>query len=200
MAFGHSRRDGADADFGNQLDADARMMIGVLKIVNQLRQIFDGIDIVMRRRRDQTDSRRRVAHLGDPRIDFSPGQLAALSRLGALRHLDLQLSCLRQIVARHAKAARCHLFDRAIFRIAVGFEHIARRIFAALAGVALAADAVHRDGQRFVRFFADRAVGHGAGLEPLDDLVHRLHFLDRNRLRFILQAPSSPRSVAMRSD
>ena len=38
-----------------------------------------------------------------------------------------------------------------------------------------------------------------AGLEPLDDIVHRLYFLDRNRLRFILQI-INPRIVAMRSD
>ena len=92
MAFGHARGNGADTDFRNQLHADARMMIGVLEIVNQLRQIFDGIDIMVRRRRDQTDARRRVAHFGDPRIDFSPRQFAAFSRLGALGHLDLQLS------------------------------------------------------------------------------------------------------------
>ena len=49
-AFGHARRDGADADFRHQLHADARVVIGVFKIVNQLRQIFDRINIVVRRR------------------------------------------------------------------------------------------------------------------------------------------------------
>ena len=44
------------------------------------------------------------------------------------------------------------------FESPFGIEHVALRIFAALAGVALAADAVHRDGQRLVRFLADRAV------------------------------------------
>ena len=124
MAFGHARGDGADADFGNQLDADARMVIGVLQIVNQLRQIFDRIDIVVRRWRNQADPRGRVAHLGDPRINFSSGQLAAFARLGALRHLDLQFPCLRQIIARHAEAARCHLLDRAVLRIAVGLRNV----------------------------------------------------------------------------
>ena len=72
VAFGHARGDRADADFRNQLDADAGMMIGVLEIVNQLRQIFDGVNIMVRRRRDQTHTRRRVAHFGDPWINFSP--------------------------------------------------------------------------------------------------------------------------------
>ena len=89
VAFRHACGDRADSDFGNQLDADARMVISVFEIMNQLRQIFDGLDIMVRRRRNQTDSGRRVAHLGDPRIDLTPGQLATLARLGALSHFDL---------------------------------------------------------------------------------------------------------------
>jgi hypothetical protein len=46
MRFRHARGHGADADLGHQLHADARLGINVLQIVNQLRQIFDGINIV----------------------------------------------------------------------------------------------------------------------------------------------------------
>ena len=69
-----------------------------------------------------------------------------------------------------------------VLRIAVRHRHVALRIFAAFAGVALAADAVHRDGQRLVRLLADRAVAHRAGLEALHDALDRFDFLDRNRL------------------
>ena len=41
---------------------------------------------------------------------------------------------------------------------------------------------VHRDGEGFVRFFADGAVGHGSGREALHDLFGRLDFLDRHGL------------------
>jgi hypothetical protein len=58
------------------------------------------------------------------------------------------------------------------------FEAI--RVFAALAGVALAADAVHRDRERLVRFLADRAVRHGAGLETLQDVLDRLDLVERH--------------------
>ena len=34
MAFGHAGRDRADADLGNQFDADARVMVGIFKIMN----------------------------------------------------------------------------------------------------------------------------------------------------------------------
>ena len=36
--------------------------IDVLQIVDELRQILDGVDVVMRRRRDQPHARGRVAH------------------------------------------------------------------------------------------------------------------------------------------
>ena len=92
MRLGDAGGDGADADLGHQLDADAGMVVGVLQVVDQLGQVLDGVDVVVRRRRDQADARRRVAHLGDPRIDLVAGQLAALAGLGALGHLDLQLA------------------------------------------------------------------------------------------------------------
>ena len=55
-------------------------------------------------------------------------------------------------------------------------------VLAAFARVALAANSVHRNRQRFVRFLADRAVGHGAALEAFDDRFDRLDLVDGNRL------------------
>src|SRR5262249_36921476 len=109
------------------------------------------------------------------------GQLAALTGLGALRHLDLDLVGVDQVLAGHAEASRGDLFDGAAPRVAVGVAAIARRILAALAGVRLRAETVHRDGQRGVRLLADRAVGHRAGREALDDALDRLDLLDRQR-------------------
>ena len=80
-----------------------------------------------------------------------------------------------------------HLLDGAVLGIAVGLPHVTRRVFAALARVAFAADAVHGDGQGFVRFLADGAVGHGAGFEAPENRLHRLDFLQRDRLGSRLQ-------------
>ena len=132
--------------------------IRVLQVVNELRQILDRIDVVMRRRRNQSDVGRRVPRLRNPRIDLGTGQLTALARLGALRHLDLQVVGVDEVFARHAESSRRHLLDRAAARVAVRVGDVPLRILAALAGVRLAADPVHRDGQRLVRFLADRAV------------------------------------------
>ena len=125
----------------------------------------------MRRRRDQADARRRVAHLGDHRVDLVAGQLAALAGLGALRHLDLHHVGIDEIFGRHAEAAGGHLLDRRAHRVAVRQRLEAVGFLAAFAGVRLAADAVHGDGERRVRLAADRAERHGAGREALDDLL-----------------------------
>ena len=107
--------------------------------------------------------------------------MSAFAGLRALRHFDLQLFRADEIQARHAETSGRDLFDGAVFRVAVRFENVTRRIFAAFAGVAFAADAVHRDGQRFVRFLADRAVGHRAGFEAFQDGFDRFNFFDGNR-------------------
>ena len=50
MGLGHARRDGAHPNFCHKLDADARVVVGVFQIMDQLRQVLDGINVVVRRR------------------------------------------------------------------------------------------------------------------------------------------------------
>src|ERR671933_259949 len=54
--------------------------------------------------------------------------------------------------------------------------------FAALAGVRLAAEAVHRDRERLVRLGRERAERHRAGGEALDDLAGGLDLVERDRV------------------
>ena len=117
--LGDARGHGADADFGDQLDRDLTVRIDVLEVVDQLRQILDRIDVVVRRRRDQADARRRMPHARDRGVDLVAGQLAAFAGLGALRHLDLHHVGVDEIFRRHAEAARGDLLDRRAHRIAV---------------------------------------------------------------------------------
>ena len=63
--LGDAGGDRADADFGDELHRHVARRVDVLQVEDELRQILDRIDVVMRRRRDQADARRRVAHLGD---------------------------------------------------------------------------------------------------------------------------------------
>ena len=209
LGFGDAGSDRADADFADQLHADARPIVGVLQVVDQLREVFDRIDVVVRRRRDQTDPRHRVTQEADVVADLAARQLAALAGLRALRHLDLQLVGRDEVLRRDAEAARRDLLDLraqrvAVLQFVVGNDDfvaddfadlgavldrdalqliaIARRVFAAFAGIALTADAVHRHRERAVRFGADRAERHCTSREALDDLARRLDLVDGNRL------------------
>jgi hypothetical protein len=50
----------ADAHFGHQLDRDVGLLVDVLQVVDQLRQVLDRVDVVVRRRRDQANAGGRV--------------------------------------------------------------------------------------------------------------------------------------------
>ena len=86
-----------------------------------------------------------------------------------------------------------------VLRVAVRHRHVAIRIFAAFAGVALAADAVHGDGERLVRFLGDGAVAHRAGLEALHDAFDRFDFVDRNRLALLEIEQAAQRAEVLRA-
>ena len=139
------------------------------------------------------------ARLRDPRIHLGAGQLAALAGLRALRHLDLQFFRVDQVVTGDAEAARRHLLDGRVLRVAVLHRHVAIRIFATLARVALAADAVHGDGQRLVRFLGDGAVAHGAGLEARMRLSTGFDLVDRDRLALLEIEQAAQRRQILRA-
>jgi len=58
MRLRDARRHCADAGNGDQFDRNPGARIRVFQIVNELRQIFNRVDVVVRRRRDQPDARR----------------------------------------------------------------------------------------------------------------------------------------------
>src|SRR5690349_20744374 len=106
----------------------------------------------MRRRRDQSDAGRRVSRARDDLIDLVSGKLPTFPRLRALRDLDLELARADEIPRRLAEPSRRVLLDRA-----VALRSEACRIFAAFSRVAATTNAIHRDGERFVRLTTDRA-------------------------------------------
>ena len=169
--------DRADARLAHELHVHACLRVGALEVEDQLLEVFDRVDVVVRRRRDETDAGGRVARASDPRVDLRGRQLAALAGLGALRELDLDVVGMREVHARHAEAARGDLLDRAA---PLGVEQ-AVEVLAAFAGVRLRAEAVHGDRERLVRLFRDRAVAHGAGREALHDRLDRFDLVDRHR-------------------
>ena len=167
--------DGAYACLGDQFDIDPGVSVGVLEVIDKLCQIFDRINIVMGRRRDQRNAGSRESCLCHPRIHFFARKMSAFARLSALGHLDLDLFRAAQILAGDAEPARGHLLD-----LAVLLRSEARPEFSSLTGVGAGAYGVHGDRQRLVRLGGEGTVAHGTGLEVLDDLLCGLHFLNRN--------------------
>src|SRR6185369_4318804 len=203
FALGHARRDRADADLGHELHRDGRLRVRVLEVVDELREVFDRIDVVVRRRRDELHSRSRVAYLGDVLRYLAAGELATLAGLRPLCDLDLQHLGAREVLGGDAEAAGSDLLDLRLERVAlaefdVGFHpalaqaghqrfarldgRVTAPVLAAFARVRPAADAVHGDRERGVRLGRDRAERHRAGGEALHDLGGGFDFLDRPRL------------------
>src|ERR1041385_2967095 len=94
--------------------------------------------------------------------------------------------------ARDAETPRRHLLDRTALGIAVGERHEPLGVLAALAGVRLAAQAVHRDRERLVCLGADRPVRHRPGRETFDDRLDRLDLVDRDGRPGRLQPEQPP--------
>ena len=132
-----------------------RALVDVLQIENELGEIFDRINIVVRRRRDQRDAGRRVAHRGDDFVDLVTGKLTAFSRLRALRHLDLELVGVDEVLRGHAEARRGHLLHGAAPQIAAGVGDESLGLLASLAGVGFSADPIHGDGEVLVRLLGN---------------------------------------------
>ena len=192
VRLGDTCGDGAHPDLGDELHVHPRLRVRVLEVVDQLGEVLDRVDVVVRRRRDQADAGRRVPRLGDPRVDLVAGQLAALSGLGSLRHLDLDVVGVDQVLAGHPEPAARHLLDGGPLGVASWQGDEPLGVLAALAGVGLAAQPVHGDRQGLVRLLRDRPVRHRTRREPLDDLAHRLDLVDRHRLAQSLLEAEEP--------
>ena len=155
VSLGHASGDGADADFGDEFDVDAGAGVGVFEVVDQLGEVLDRIDVMVRRRRDEADAWGRVAHLSDPRIDFRARQFTAFTGFGTLGDFDLDFIGIDQVFTRDSESTRGHLFDGRAFAIAVRQWDKAFGVLSTFSGVRLPADAVHGDGEGFVGLLRD---------------------------------------------
>ena len=183
IGLGHAGGNGADARPRHQLDRHQRLRVHLLEVEDELGQILDGVDVVVRRRRDQGHAGHGEAQPGDQFVHLAARQLAALARLGALGDLDLQHLGVDQVGRGDAEPARGDLLDLRHPR-----GTVAGRVLAALAAVRAAAQAVHGLGQGLVRLGRERAQGHGGGVEAAEDRSLGLDLVERDRLDARAQA------------
>ena len=102
--LGDACGDRSDAHFRHQFHRDAGRRVDVFQVVDELGQVLDRVDVMVRRRADQPHPGSRMAHPGDVGVDLVTGQLAALAGLGPLGHLDLDVVSVDQILRRHPEA------------------------------------------------------------------------------------------------
>src|ERR1700754_4871648 len=88
-----------------------------------------------------------VECLGNPRIHLAAGKLAALTGFRALRHLDLDVGAVGQVVRGDAEPGRRDLLDGTAAPVTVGITLETADGFTALTAVRPATEPVHRDGQ-----------------------------------------------------
>ena len=173
---------GANAALGDQLDADGGARIHPLEVEDQLGQIFNGVNVMVRRRADERDPGLGVAQTRDQLGDLMAGELAAFARLGALGDLDLDLLGVGEVLGGDAKAGGSHLLHLVIEdRRSPGISRVGRRIFPALAGIGASAELVHRLGDGLVRLRAERAQRHGGSNEAAHDGGGAFHLVQRQR-------------------
>ena len=200
LAFRHASGDGAHTGFRNQFHGNRCLGVAVLQVVDQLREVFNGINVMMRRRRDEFNAGRGIAHLGDFLKHLVTRQLAAFARLRALCHFYLDFIGIHQVLIGHTEAPGCHLLDGATAQVAVFIGFKATRVFAAFTGIAASADAVHGNGEVFMGFAADTAEGHGACTKAFHNFCCRFHFFQGNwsaRLEFQQPAQGCQGAVAV---
>ncbi len=167
--LGHAHGDGADARARHELHADLRGGMHLPQLVDELLQVLDAVDVVQGRRGDQVHPGQGEPGPGDGLVDLHAHELAALTGLGPLGHLDLQLLPRDEVLRRHTEAGRGHLLGG-------GGDAVrpVEGILAPLAAVAAAPRGLHGQDEVALALGADGPEGHGAGPEALEDGRDRL--------------------------
>ena len=181
--FHDPRRDRSDVDAGHQFHDDRDGRFELFELEDELPEVFDAVDVVKRRRRDQVDAGLCEPGARDVRVDLGGHELAAFAGLCALGDLDFDLLPRDEVLGRHAKAGGRDLLrgrGRSIDEV-IG-------IFAALTATASASDLAHCLDEVPLRFGADGAKGHGAGAEGSKDFSDRLDVLQVCRVRLLLES------------
>jgi hypothetical protein len=106
-----------------------------LQIVNELFQVFNRVDIVVRRGRDETDTSSRVTSTSDRFRDFVAGKLSSFSRLRTLSHLDLKLVGVSEVVRGNTEASRGDLLDSRAHRVSVRHDFGSFGVFSSFSRV-----------------------------------------------------------------
>ena len=178
--LGHAGRDGADAPGRDQLHADPGVWVDGTKVGDELGEVLDRVDVVMRRRADVGPTGLPTPERGDIGRRLARRQLAALAGLGALGDLDLELFGASEVGGGDAEPARGDLLDRRIATLPIRTGLVPRRILATLPGVGRSSCPLDADRQNLVRLGRQGADAHGAHDQATHDVPGRFDLVDGN--------------------
>src|SRR5215472_18038977 len=147
----NTRGDGSDAATGDEFDAYGSARVGALQIPDELREIFNRIDVVVRRRRDELHPRLRVAEACDQLSYLVARKLAALAWLGALRDFDFEFFGVREILGRNTEACAGYLVNLVVEQgWCTVHGSVDSGVFATLASIGTRGEHVHGFGDGLV--------------------------------------------------
>ena len=169
-----ARGDRPDAARRDELDADPGRRVDRPQVGDELGEILDRVDVVVRRRADVRHPRLAAAEGRDVRRRLPSGELAAFARLRALGDLDLELVGAGEVRGGDAEPGGRDLLDLRVVALAGRRRGVPGRILAAFAGVRRAAGALDADRQRLVGLRREGADRHRRHDEAADDVAGRL--------------------------
>ena len=199
VRLGDTRCDSTDASLSHELHGHLGLLIDHVQIVDELREILNGVNVVVRRRRNERDTSLGASKPSNVRRNLLTRKLTTFTRLGTLRNLNFSLVGRHQERGGDTEAARGNLLDsrgcnvtvlhtaevREGFRLAVrsgiGDLFEALGVFTTFTRVGLAADTVHGNGDGFVALLGDGTKRHTTGAEARADVGDRFNFVDGDR-------------------
>lgn len=116
----HTTGDDANTHLRDELHRNASARIGAFKVIDELLQILDGVDVVVRGRRDETHASSGMPGACDGERNLMARKFTALSRFRALSHLDLQLVGIGKVVGGDTESTRGDLLDSRSHGVSVG--------------------------------------------------------------------------------
>jgi hypothetical protein len=181
LGLGDTRGHNTDTNLRDKLDRDSRSRAGALQIVDQLLKILNGVNIVVRRRRDKTDARGRVTGASNGLGHLVARKLTTLTGLGTLSHLDLKLIGVGKIGRSDTETTGSNLLDGRTHGITVGHALRSLGILTTLTSVGLSTKSVHGNSKGRVRLHGDGTVRHGTGAESADNVSPGLNLVNGDR-------------------
>ena len=168
--------------FRHKFYADLGARVHIFEVENELRQVLDRVNIVVRRRGNERYARHRMPRFGYNFVHFKARKLASFARFGSLCHFYLYFVGRYQVLRRDAETPGCDLFYSRTHRYAVLCGGKTFFVLTSFASVATAVYLVHGQGHCLVSFLAYSPEAHGSGDKAFHYFGCRFHFVQRYRL------------------